>query len=118
MGQRIFDGLQDSFLHLLTPQLSPKKDETSKAFNQRQEKEIDAVKQKFQSLKLQHLDAKIKSVTYDPDASEYFKFIPNYLETLTIGKPYKIDIPCYQVQSIYCFDLIVAIDFQWKNHKI
>ena len=98
MGQRIFKGLEDTFLHLLTPQLSPTKDETSEALNQRQEKEIDAVRQKFQSLKLQHLDAKMKGVEYDPDASEYFKFIPNYLETLEIlEKPYKIDIPCYQV---------------------
>ena len=98
MGQRIFDGLQDTLLHLLTPQLSLTKDETYEPLNQRQEKEIDAVRQQFQSLKLQHFDAKMKGVTYDPDASEYFKFIPNYLETLTIGKPYKIDIPCYQVR--------------------
>ena len=104
MGQRIFDGLQDTFLHLLTPQLSPTKDETSEALTLRQEKEIDAIKQTFQTLKLQHLDAKVKGVKYDPDASEYFKFIPNYLETLAIlGKPYKIDIPCYQVRKILYF---------------
>ena len=100
MGQRIFNGLQDTFLHLLTPQLSPMKDETVDLLALRQNEEIKAVRSKFENLKRKHLDAKIKDVSYNPDGSDYFKFIPNYLETLTIGETYKIDIPCYKVENI------------------
>ena len=53
---------------------------------------------KFDSLKRKYFDQKKLDVTYNPDASDYFKFIPNYLDSLTIGETYKIDIPCYQVQ--------------------
>ena len=99
MGQKIFNGLQDIFLHLLTPQLSPMKDETVDLLALRQNEEIKAVRSKFENLKRKHLDAKIKDVSYNPDASDYFKFIPNYLKTLAIGETYKIDVPCYKVKK-------------------
>ena len=99
MGQRIFNGLQDTFLHLLTPQLSPMKGESIESLSLRQNEEIEAVRSKFQNLKLMHLDRKMKDVSYNPDASDYFKFIPNYLKTLAIGETYKIDVPCYKVKK-------------------
>ena len=97
-GKKIFTGLQDTFLYLLTPQLSPVLGQDRNAYDVKNKEQQNDVRNKFKALQSQHLHNKMKDPTYNPDASNYFKFIPNYIETLTLGKTYKIDIPCYQVQ--------------------
>ena len=69
------------------------------ALDAKNKEQQNKVRNKFKELQAQHLHAKTKDPTYNPDASDYFKFIPNYIEPLTIGKTYKIDVPCYQVEN-------------------
>ena len=94
MGKKIFIGLQDTFLHLLTPNISPS---DNKNFVDSQRRHQDAVRNKFENLKKEQIDAVLKDPTYNPDASNYFKFIPKYITSLTIGETYNLENACYQV---------------------
>ena len=95
MGKKIFIGLQETFLHLLTPNIIQTSDNENFVNSQRRHQ--DAVRNKFENLRKEHLDAVLKDPTYNPDASNYFKFIPKYITSLTIGETYNLENPCYQV---------------------
>ena len=96
-GPEIFKGLEEIFLYMLTPSVSPILDDPVTDFSRRQTKQQELTRKRFNAYKRYHLDSKLKDPTYNPDASDYFKFIPKFVTSLTSGKKFKIEIPCYQV---------------------
>ena len=98
-GQKIFKGLQDVFLYLLTPHSSALASDPSDT-DQKFHRSVDHVRQQLIELKQHHIDAYERDTTYNPDASNYFKFIPIFLTNLKLDKSYQVENPCYQVRFI------------------
>ena len=96
-GPEIFKGLEEIFLYMMTPTVSPILDDPVTDFSRRQTRQRELTRKRFNAYKRYHLDSKLRDPTYNPDASDYFKFIPKFVTSLTSGKKFKIDIPCYQV---------------------
>ena len=97
-GTEILKGLEEIFLYILTPSISPTLAEPLSDYSLVRTKQLELTRKRLNAYKKQHLKAKLNDPTYNPDASDYFKFIPRFVTSLENGKTFSVDIPCYQVK--------------------
>ena len=97
-GTEILKGLEEIFLYIMTPSISPISKDLKSDYSLLQTKQQQLSRKRLNAYKKHHLNSKLNDPTYNPDASDYFKFIPKFVSTLENGKKFSIAIPCYQVK--------------------
>ena len=97
-GTEILKGLEEIFLYIMTPSMSPISADPLSDYSLLQKKKQELTRKRLNAYKKQHLNSKLNDPTYNPDASDYFKFIPRFVTGLENGKTFSVDIPCYQVK--------------------
>ena len=97
-GTEILKGLEEIFLYIMTPSVSPTLAEPLSDYSLRRTKQQELTRKKLNAYKKHHLNSKLNDHTYNPDASDYFKFIPKFVTSLESENKISIDIPCYKVR--------------------
>ena len=97
-GTEILKGLEEIFLYILTPSISPTLEAPLSDYSMVRNKQQELTRKRLNAYKKHHLDSKLNDPTYNPDASDYFKFIPKFVTSLESENKISIDIPCYQVK--------------------